>query len=93
MLELGLIACLGCAAPVAVLIGYCTLSEAVTVMPDRARRHELTAVQLSERAAGYVALAKGPVSGEARETFARLAEEYARLAAERAAEEGAATRH
>jgi hypothetical protein len=62
-------------------------------MPGVARPDELTAAQLSERAAGYVALAKDTESGEARETFRRLATVYAGLAAERKAAGNLPTRH
>ncbi len=62
-------------------------------MPSRARTDELTAAQLSERAAGYVALAMDTASEETRETFRRLAIVYARLAAERKSAEKPATRH
>jgi len=62
-------------------------------MPYLARAHQLTAAQLSERAAGYVALAKYTASEQTRETFRRLAIVYAELAAERKAAEKLATRH
>jgi hypothetical protein len=63
-------------------------------MPSRIMRSvELTAAQLSERAAGYVALAHDATSEEFRETFTRLAGVYARLAVDRIAEERQATRH
>ena len=62
-------------------------------MASLARPHELTAAQLSERADGYVALAKDTGSEATRATFRRLAIEYADLAAERNAVEKLAMRH
>ena len=62
-------------------------------MPNLARAHQLTAAQLSERAAGYVALAKDTASEEIRATFRRLAIVYAELAAARKAAEKLTTRH
>jgi len=56
-------------------------------MPNRSRPHEMTALELSERAEGYAALARDVSWRETRETFDRMADQYARLAAEQKAKE------
>jgi hypothetical protein len=48
----------------------------------------MSAEQLAERAAGYVALAKVAAAPERRGSYSRLAELYADLAAERTTEQG-----
>ena len=49
---------------------------------------EMTAAELSEQAAAYAALAKTGALASTREVFARLARQYAALAAERETEHG-----
>jgi hypothetical protein len=56
-------------------------------MPNRPHTHEMTALELSERAEGYTALAMDITWDETRETFERLATLYAGLATERKAKE------
>jgi hypothetical protein len=56
-------------------------------MPDRTRLDDMTAEELSERAAGFTAFAKFAQTPDLRMAFERLAVRYARLAAERKAEE------
>lgn len=56
-------------------------------MPDRPPLRELTSEQLSELAAGYVAMAAVTKTPGTKEAFGRLAERYANLAAQRKIEE------
>jgi hypothetical protein len=49
--------------------------------------------ELSERAEGYAALARDGAADETRQTFERLAREYADMASERKAAEKSMTRH
>ena len=62
-------------------------------MPDQPIPAKLSAEQLAERAAGYVALAKAAEAPNRRGSYNRLAELYADLAAERIAEESRASPH
>jgi hypothetical protein len=55
--------------------------------PHRSHSHEMSATELSERAAGYVALAKDAREPDDRDTFERLAELCRTLAVERRAGE------
>jgi hypothetical protein len=57
-------------------------------MPDHPRPTKMSAEQLTERAAGYTALAQVAVAPDRRGSYNRLAELYADLAAERKAEQG-----
>jgi len=52
-------------------------------IPTHARPHEMTAEELSERAAQYVSLAKAATDPDDRDTFERLAELCRTLAVER----------
>jgi hypothetical protein len=70
-----------------------TSSTTHGTMPNRMRPHEMSLLELSERAEGYTALATGVTENETRETFERLATLYARLAVERKAQEKQPTRH
>jgi hypothetical protein len=62
-------------------------------MPDQPLSTKLSAEQLAERAAGYMALAQAAEAPDRRGSYSRLAEMYADLAAERTAEERQATRN
>ena len=57
-------------------------------MPEQPLPTKMSAEQLAERAAGYVALAKVAAAPERRGSYSRLAELYADLAAERTTEQG-----
>jgi hypothetical protein len=57
-------------------------------MSDQPLPTKLSAEQLAERAAGYMALAKAAAAPDRRGSYNRLAELYADLAAERTAEQG-----
>jgi len=57
-------------------------------MPDQLLPTRISAEQLAERAAGYMALAKVSAARDRRGSYNRLAELYADLAAERTAEQG-----
>jgi hypothetical protein len=57
-------------------------------MPDQSRPTKMSAEQLAERAAGFMALAKVAAAPDRRGAYNRLAELYADLAAERTAEQG-----
>jgi hypothetical protein len=57
-------------------------------MPDQPFLTKMSAEQLAERAAGYMALAQVAVAPDRRGSYSRLAELYADLAAERTAEQG-----
>jgi hypothetical protein len=57
-------------------------------MPDQLLPTKMSAEQLAERAAGYVALARIAAAPDRRGSYSRLAELYADLAAERTVEQG-----
>jgi hypothetical protein len=57
-------------------------------MPDQPLPTKMTAEQLAERAAGYMALAKVAAAPDRRGAYNRLAELYADLASERTTEQG-----
>jgi len=75
------------------LLAIETIGKMHVIMPNRSHPHEMTALELSERAEGYAALARDVAYAETRETFDRAAYQYARLAAERKAQEEQAKRH
>jgi hypothetical protein len=57
-------------------------------MPDHPLPTKMSAEQLAERAAGFMALAEVAAAPDRRGSYNRLAEMYADLAAERTAEQG-----
>lgn len=57
-------------------------------MPEQPLPTKMSAEQLAERAAGFMALAEVAAAPDRRGSYNRLAEMYADLAAERTAEQG-----
>jgi hypothetical protein len=70
-----------------------TASTLHGAMPNRSHPHAMSLRELSERAEGYAALARDGAADETRQTFERLAREYADMASERKAAEKSMTRH